>query len=127
MPSGLANGLCSDTSASPEKQAEQIKAICPIVDGQQATAAHSHTNLSAPDKSAAGDNPEEAKGDIIDIGSSDGAATPSATNPPAKKPDEIESLLTSTGKPADGPLIDFAQDMKKDLPAGQDQPKDSHG
>lgn len=30
---------------------------------------------------------------------------------------EIASLLNSTGKPAEGPLIDFTDDLKKDLPS----------
>lgn len=50
-----------------------------------------------------------------------------AAQPPAKSPDEIENMLASTAKPADGPLIDFSHDMKKDLPGGQDQAKDTQG
>jgi hypothetical protein len=30
---------------------------------------------------------------------------------------EISNLLNSTGKPAEGPLIDFTEDLKKDLPS----------
>lgn len=30
---------------------------------------------------------------------------------------EIQSMLKSTGKPADGPLIDFSTDLKKELSA----------
>lgn len=55
---------------------------------------------------------EPKEGDsLIDFGDEE---TPA---PAAKSPDEIERMLAATGKPADGPLIDFAQDMKKDLPA----------
>jgi hypothetical protein len=36
---------------------------------------------------------------------------------PAKSPDEIETMLASTSKPKEGPLIDFTQELKKDLPA----------
>lgn len=51
---------------------------------------------------------------LIDFGNGE------ASTPATKKPDEIETLLAATGKPAEGPLIDFAQDMRKDLPADGD-------
>ena len=59
--------------------------------------------------------------DLIDFGQDD-APTPKpeqAEKTVPKTPDEIEKMLTSTGKPAEGPLIDFTQEMKKDLPGGQ--------
>ncbi|UKZ77175.1 hypothetical protein TrVFT333_004894 [Trichoderma virens FT-333] len=108
-----------DAAASPEKQTEQILAIYPIVAGQTL---HSTTSIPPPAPS-----PKVAKKSIdhvvakpkeedslIDFGKED------APVPAAKSPDEIERMLTATGKPAEGPLIDFAQDMKKDLPADGD-------
>lgn len=128
----VANAHCSDTSATPERQAEQIKGIYPIVDGQKATTTHTHSraNSTAPEKAETMGHNEhsEAKSDPVDVAQNGGTAAPLATEPPAaKSPDEIENILASTGKPADGPLIDFSQDMKRDLPGGQGQPKDTQG
>lgn len=44
------------------------------------------------------------------------APAPAKPSNSTKAPSEIESLLSSTGKPAEGPLIDFTNDLKKDLP-----------
>jgi len=33
-------------------------------------------------------------------------------------------MLNSTGKPAEGPLLDFTKDLKSDLPSGTAQPKE---
>lgn len=35
----------------------------------------------------------------------------------ATSKNDIETLLSSTGKPAQGPLIDFSKNLKKDLPS----------
>lgn len=51
---------------------------------------------------------------LIDFGNDE------ASTPATKKPNEIEILLAATGKPAEGPLIDFTQDLRKDLPADGD-------
>ena len=100
-------------SAPADKQAEQITAIYPIIDGQQLTAAHSYPR-SAPQKSSPEE--EEPKGEATDVtgAGQNGEAAPM----PAKSPDEIESMLAATSKPKEGPLIDFTQELKKDLPAG---------
>lgn len=109
----------SDSSASPKKQTEQILAIYPIVPGQPMTRRPSiPTQASSPKAVKKSTNhvvekPKE-EDSLIDFGN-DQASTPAV-----KSPDEIEKLLTATGKPADGPLIDFAQDLKKDLPADGD-------
>ncbi|PNP42781.1 hypothetical protein TGAMA5MH_05524 [Trichoderma gamsii] len=108
-----------DSSASPKKQTEQILAIYPIVPGQPMTRRPSiPTQASSPKavKKSTNHVVEKSKEEdsLIDFGN-DQTSTPAV-----KSPDEIEKLLTATGKPADGPLIDFAQDLKKDLPADGD-------
>lgn len=67
--------------------------------------------------------------DLIDFSQNDAPATPAPVPVPVpaageaditnatQSKDEIEKLLHSTGKPAEGPLIDFQDDMKKDLPS----------
>lgn len=73
--------------------------------------------------------------DLVDFGQNDGASAepakvkteaPVTKDLPAKTPDEIEKMLVSTGKKADGgPLLDFGDEMKKTLPAEDKQPSDS--
>lgn len=115
----------SDTAASPEKQTEQILAIYPIVPSQTSSGATSiPPRASSPKVAKKSTNHvvEELKevekpkeeDSLIDFGNDD------APTPAAKSPDEIERMLTATGKPAEGPLIDFTQDLKKDLPADGD-------
>lgn len=110
---------CSDSSASPKKQTEQVLAIYPIVAGQPMTRRPSiPTQVSSPKsvKKSANQVVEKPREEdsLIDFGNDE------ASTPAVKSPDEIEKMLTATGKPADGPLIDFAQDLKKDLPADGD-------
>lgn len=119
-----------DHSADPEKQVEQILAIYPIVDGQKSTLANSDFDDS-PVKTAhyvaenhppATSNPPQD--DLIDFGQDEAptptpAAAAAKNSEPVQKMDEIEELLASTGKPAQGPLIDFTKGMKKDLPSAQ--------
>lgn len=52
---------------------------------------------------------------LLDLGAGDDAAAP-PREPAAHKPDVVESALASTGKTPEGPLLDFTQEMKKDLP-----------
>lgn len=109
----------SDASASPKKQTEQILSIYPIVAGQTYSGATSIPPPASSPKLAkksinhAAEKPKE-EDNLIDFGNDDAPA------PAAKSPDEIERMLAATGKPAEGPLLDFAQDMKKDLPADGD-------
>lgn len=107
-----------DSSASPKKQTEQILAIYPIVAGQPMTRRPSIPTQASPKSVKKSTNrvvekPKE-EASLIDFGNDE------ASTSAAKSPDEIETLLAATGKPADGPLIDFAQDLKKDLPADGD-------
>lgn len=117
--------LASDLSAPPQKQAEQIMAIYPIVDGQKldqrnVIPPHNHgihvngqpsktdqskTLDQTPAPQPAPPKEPEATADLIDF------------SEPVKKKSEIENMLSSTGKPADGPLIDFTTEMKQDLPS----------
>ena len=98
-----------------------MKAIYPIIDGQKATAAHSVVTSYPATKSSSDakpqEKPQETEDNLIDAGQNDNAAAV-----PAKTPDEIEKLLSSTGKPAEGPLIDFAQDVKSSLPNSPSKP-----
>ena len=121
----------SDHSASPEKQAEQIMSIYPIVDGQKpggenSIPARHSTSKSGSDPVKTEPN-SESTGDLIDFGGNDTPASEQAPLKPhdsksGKEPDDIEALLSSTGKPAaHGPLLDFSQDMKKDLPTSPSQ------
>lgn len=105
--------------ASPEEQTKQFLSIYPVVDGQKLDG-----DFAIPPRKEAEANGEPEKqdnaesGDLIDIGGGDAPAAPPAAD---KKPSEIEHLLNSTGKPADGPLIDFADEMKKDLPTTEEK------
>jgi hypothetical protein len=109
----------SDPTAPPEKQTEQILAIYPIVAGQTLNKGPAIPPPASSSKVTQGPAQpaepvaEKPKGEdsLIDFGNDEAPA------PAAKSPDEIERMLAATGKPAEGPLIDFAQDMKKDLPA----------
>ncbi|KAL7819044.1 Oxysterol-binding protein [Trichoderma gracile] len=114
-----------DPTAPPEKQTEQILAIYPIVAGQTLNKGPSIPPPASSSKVTQEEHVEPAaekhvepvaekpKGEdsLIDFGNDE------APTPAAKSPDEIERMLAATGKPAEGPLVDFAQDMKKDLPA----------
>jgi oxysterol-binding protein-related protein 8 len=119
---------------SPEKLAEQIKAIFPIVHGQKPDPRHAIPPRAA--SSAVKSRPVEEKADdLIDFGAEDGHAEKdtkeqlqkpmeptSLTNnsnsvKEKKEGNSIEDMLNSTGKPApEGPLIDFHSEMKKAVP-----------
>ncbi|KHN96263.1 Oxysterol-binding protein [Metarhizium album ARSEF 1941] len=106
-----------DPTASPAEQTKQLLSIYPVIDGQKlngdlAIPPHKEANGHAEKKGAAGD--------LIDI---DGDALPAAQSTTIiNESSEIEKLLNATGKPAGGALIDFADGMKKDLPAIGDKP-----
>jgi hypothetical protein len=98
--------------------------IFPIIKGQKPNEkndipqyAAKPTAPAAPAEAEPPKEPEQPKqaDDLIDFGQSEEPAPQPQPQPP-KQPNDIETLLTTTGKPAEGPLIDFAQDMKKGLP-----------
>lgn len=103
----------SDASLPPEEQAAQIKAIYPIVKGQKSTLESSPANSPAQ-------NPQDGGPDVETKTGAD-LSTP---KPPS---DAVETILASTGKQTDGPLIDFADDLKKDLPADKSAPNNGQG
>ncbi|KAI1843354.1 hypothetical protein JX265_007829 [Neoarthrinium moseri] len=117
---------------TPEKLAEQVMAIYPIIPGQKPSDRNfipphaSAGNPATAGKPAAADAPA----DLIDFSHGDQPAAPvPAENPavaaaaktePSKDSTEIRHMLGTTGQKApDGPLIDFTADMKKDLPKTQ--------
>lgn len=103
------------------------------MDGQVAAPDSLDADPSASTKITPSAKPkaEPEANDLIDFGQDDGAATsakPEATETPAKSPDEIEKMLASTGRKAEGgPLLDFSEDVKKSLPEEKKKPSDSLG
>ena len=104
-------------------------AIYPIIPGQKL-----HGNNVIPPHDPSGKSTAPAKnspvdagatGDLIDFGDSDPA--PSAAAPgPKRDSQDITGMLQATGKDKTArndvePLIDFAGDMKKDLPTTANQ------
>jgi oxysterol-binding protein-related protein 8 len=100
---------------TPEKQAEQIMAIYPILPGQVSKERdipppHSHTAEKA--------SSDDKGGDLIDFGQSDDPAPAQPVGQPVgQSSSDIPNLLEATGQKVDGPLVDFTGDLKKDLPA----------
>ncbi|KAI0483367.1 Oxysterol-binding protein [Xylariaceae sp. FL0804] len=110
-------------ASSPAKQAEQIMAIYPVIDGQKP----SDWNMVPPSASAG--NPQTAgkpaaqdsTADLIDFGQDDRPEPPPKTDRPAPPPKvdstDIHGMLETTGHRApEGPLIDFTGDLKSNLP-----------
>lgn len=102
----------------PAKQAEQIMAIYPILQGQvvhQRVIPRRHTSSGMTEN-----HTSEGNGDLIDFGQNDDP-TPAKSEPPTKaekhNSSNISNLLESTGQKVDGPLLDFTQGLKKDLPS----------
>ncbi|KOS18684.1 Oxysterol-binding protein-like protein OBPalpha [Escovopsis weberi] len=90
-----------DSSLPSHKQAEHVMAIYPIIDGQKPNGKNaSPRSVPARDGSEGADKGEDG---LTDAERAAGA-------------DDIKDMLSSTGKPAGGPLIDFAEDIKKSLP-----------
>ncbi|RCI11868.1 hypothetical protein L249_4214 [Ophiocordyceps polyrhachis-furcata BCC 54312] len=99
-----------DPTASPDVQTEQILSIYPIVEGQQM-----NPDNAIPSRKAAADEAAPRNGEtqecLIDVD-----VTPSSPQS-ARPADQIQRALSSTGKRAEGPLLDFSQDMKAGLPS----------
>lgn len=110
-------------------------AFYPIVDGQKPKAENaipprnaepSHVQPTTSDESSKAPPPkapaatEPPQDDLIDFGQDEEPKHEQAEKQeqPEKQQSEIEKMLSSTGKPPAGPLLDFTQDLKKDLPSG---------
>ncbi|KAH9902312.1 Oxysterol-binding protein [Xylariomycetidae sp. FL2044] len=112
----------------PNKQAEQIMSVYPIIPGQKPSdykmmpPGASAGNPGTAGKPASQDSPN----DLIDFGQTDAAAESAEKKAAGRDStgkvdtDDIHALLESTStrrKPEDGsPLIDFTGDLKRDLP-----------
>ncbi|OHW95510.1 oxysterol-binding protein [Colletotrichum incanum] len=126
-------------STTPEGQTEQILAIYPILPGQKPSATnaippHRPSVAEAPAEKAPTVQQQDGGNDLIDFGDAP-ATTPTAATfsapavqPPADAPvtaqdsqsgsKDIQSMLNKTGsQPAEGPLMDFTADMKKNVPS----------
>lgn len=105
--------------------------IYPILSGQKADGDNiipSRSVESQPVESNTAPAPAApattTRDDLIDFGNDDAPAEPpqperpaAVANPAVESTGEISGLLKSTGKPAaDGPLLDFTHDLKKDVP-----------
>ena len=99
-------------------------AIYPIINGQKFSQQNVIPPHSPPAQAhAQAATPAQPVENHIDdnlINFDDTPAPIKTENPPATeqtpKDSEIQGMLSSTGKPANGPLLDFTADMKKDLP-----------
>lgn len=69
-------------------------------------------------------SPQPKHDDLIDFGPDDGSTNaqrppmpPSGGDPKVESTGEISTLLKATGKPSEGPLIDFHDDLKNNIPS----------
>ncbi|KAG5925726.1 hypothetical protein E4U42_004014 [Claviceps africana] len=94
-----------DPHASPEEQTKQFLSIYPVVSGQKIDDCFV---IPCRKETSSKAGLAQAQGNMLDSGGED--ALESASAAPVH-------LLKSTGQPADeSPLLDFAEEMKKDLP-----------
>lgn len=115
----------SDT-CDPKKATEQILAIYPIVDGPKDSGSNvipPRSEVESEPKATETKPAELQHDDLLDF-SQDETAVESPRSPPGYDPrvestGEISGLLKATGKPYDGPLIDFHHDLKKTIPSVQ--------
>ncbi|KAI0116952.1 hypothetical protein F4814DRAFT_414579 [Daldinia grandis] len=130
-------------ATTPEKQAEQIMSIYPVIPGQRTSDwniippgghphphphphphAHSHPHPQAAEEQTQASAPQGEAQDLIDFSQNDTNTQPQAANNVPASPSltktgskEIATMLQSTGRKADdGPLLDFTNDLKNDLP-----------
>ncbi|KAH8815080.1 hypothetical protein F5884DRAFT_771048 [Xylogone sp. PMI_703] len=109
---------------TPEEQTKQILAVTPIVRGQkfhrEAIPPHHAQSQSVSRQVSHDPQGEATHEDLIDFGQNDSNTVPAQT----AKPTDVEKALMSTGHVApQGSLIDFHEDMKKDLPSGASDQK----
>ena len=82
--------------------------IYPVLPGQKSEG----ENVIPPRKEEAASNAHgkgQEEDGLIDFGDG-GAAKAAAPGNTQRQPDDIESMLNATGKPAEGSLIDFAKE-----------------
>jgi hypothetical protein len=97
-------------------------AIYPIIKGQKSNQQNVIPPHSPSAKSAQAAVAQPVQNNIEDnLINFDDTPAPVKTEQPAPvqetpKESEIQGMLNSTGKPANGPLLGFTNDMKKDLP-----------
>jgi hypothetical protein len=108
----------SDPSAAPEVHKEQITSIYPIADDQPSRSGNAILSRDAGTRETGPGQTSNGGGEdlLIDFGETDAPSSAQS----AETPGEIEGLLKSTSKPAEGLLIDFAEDLK-DSTAGGDK------
>lgn len=129
----IAHFLYSD-GQDPKTLTEQVLSIYPILSGHQASGGNINSpktteSQAAESKAAPTPAPTSAapatstRDDLIDFGNNDAPAEPSqphrpaaVVNPAVESTGEISGLLKATGKPADGPLLNFTQDLKTSIP-----------
>lgn len=122
--------ICCSTGQDPQQLTEQVLSIYPILEGQKANSGDNSVpstaveNQSTEIKAAPAPGPATSTRDnLIDFGG-DGTAAEApqperpapVANPAVESTGEISGLLKATGKPAEGPLLDFTHDMKKTVP-----------
>lgn len=114
----VANFLISDIS-DPKRQTEQILAIYPILSGQKTTGVHPIPSRPTTSSTAPAAAPAESHhNDLIDFGETDAPSQlEKPVAPHVESTGEISGLLKSTGKPSEGPLIDFHNDLKNHVPS----------
>lgn len=110
--------MASSDPSDPQKQTEQILAIYPIVSGQKATGSNSIPPRHSENAETAASAPKESlQNDLIDFGQNDVPSNPpKPVAPQVESTGEISGLLNSTGTHTEGPLIDFHNDLKKNVP-----------
>lgn len=84
-----------------------------------------HATLEKPKPEGVKAQKEQPQDNLIDFDSAPASQPAHLAGQNAIKPTpsevEIQNMLNSTGKAADGPLIDFVADLKKDLPVDTKQ------
>lgn len=118
----MVDGQKAEKQPTPPRSAAQRSEEDLLLTGNESQPSDSTNNKT---EANAGNS---AQDDLVDFGQNDEASKPAPAKTqeeaPSKASDEIADMLSSTGKPAQGPLLDFTQDMKKGLPSGKPQPSE---
>jgi len=122
IPDKVAMLTCTSDGDTPEKQIQQILAVTPILRGQKSNESFSippprQNQQQAPPPSQT----TRGESDLIDFGQNDAPAAPPRPTQDThggQSKSNVEQMLesTSTGQATQAPLLDFQDDMKKDLP-----------